>query len=493
MIALSVSVVFWATVATVVVVYCVFVFIRVYADLRRRAAIINQLPGSPRHWLWGNLHEFPGPGEDGLAYMRSFASDDKSKSGVRRFWFGPFLPHVALLNPNAVKTILRTSEPKSKAMTGAYYNLIPWLGDGLLLSNGEKWSRNRRLLSPAFHFEILKPYMEINNRCSDILINKLEKFEGEYFDVFTHISQLTLDIMLRCAFSYETDCQVIGNTHPYVNAVHSLTETVFYRVMRPWLYPKFIFNLTPTGRKFKRDCEYVHKVAEEVIQDRKNKLDKSGFSNEQRNDGCGRFPERRYLDPKRRYLDFVDVLLTAKDDFDQGLTDQEIRDEVDTFLFEGHDTTASGISWALYSLAANPEHQRKCQEEIDQVLKGKSNDDIEWDDLPNLKHVTNCIKESLRMNTVVPFIQRVTTKDLELEGYSIPAGTIVDIHLYMLHHNPRVWKDPEEYRPERFEAENMTNQDSFAFVPFSAGPRNCIGQHFAMHEMKSTVARILHR
>jgi cytochrome P450 len=244
------------------------------------------------------------------------------------------------------------------------------------------------------------------------------------------------------------------------------------------LYPEFLFSLSPTGRKFHRNCEFVHKIAEEIIQKRKTTLLEQGES---------------ALTKNNRYLDFLDVLLTAKDDTGQGLTDQEIRDEVDTFLFEGHDTTASGISWTLYSLARYPEHQKLCQQEIDEVLADRKTDDIEWDDLPKLKYTTMCIKEALRLHTPVPIIMRQTTQDMTIEGHFLPARTMVVIPLYVLHHNTEVWEEPEEYRPERFTDENIKTKDNFAFVPFSAGPRNCIGQHFALHEMKTAIAKIMRR
>jgi cytochrome P450 len=194
-----------------------------------------------------------------------------------------------------------------------------------------------------------------------------------------------------------------------------------------------------------------------------------------------------------RYLDFLDILLTAKDEDGEGLTYQEIRDEVDTFLFEGHDTTASAISWALYSLAEHPEYQTLCQEEIDHVLQGRSDDNIQWSDLGELSYLTMCIKEALRLHCPVPFIERETTKALTIDGVTLPARSLVDIQIYRLHHNAAVWPDSLEFRPTRFLPENLLKIDNFSFVPFSAGPRNCIGQHFAMHEMKIAIARILRK
>ncbi|KAK2151982.1 hypothetical protein LSH36_343g00001 [Paralvinella palmiformis] len=193
---------------------------------------------------------------------------------------------------------------------------------------------------------------------------------------------------------------------------------------------------------------------------------------------------------KKRCMDFLDILLTAKDEDGKGLTFSEVRDEVDTFLFEGHDTTASALAWTVYSLAGHPEYQKKCQMEIDEILNGRETDEITWDDLPKLTYLTQCLKEAMRLHCPVPFISRLLTKEMTIDGKTLPKNSIVDIQLYNMHHNPQIWKNNMVYDPSRFDPDKIENMDSFAFVPFSAGPRNCIGQNFAMHEMKTILARI---
>ncbi|ELT98568.1 hypothetical protein CAPTEDRAFT_130691 [Capitella teleta] len=387
-------------------------------------------------------------------------------------FLGP-LPTVAMVHPETAKEILKTAEPKPTNL-GAVYNFIfPWLGEGLLVAGGKRWARNRKLLTPAFHFDILKPYVAVNNLCTDVFLGKLDEMNDRYFEVFNEISLLTFDVILKCAFSYDIDCQKQG--HPYVKAVSELGAALPERVLNPLLYPYMFFILTPMGRKFRRNCNYVHRVADDIIRSRrkalKENLSKTGD----------------------RYLDFLDILLTAKDPTGKGLTDKEIRQEVDTFMFEGHDTTASSISWALYSLASNPDCMQKCQEEVDRVLQGRDDDNILWNDLSELKYLNLCIKESLRMHTTVPFIQRITTKDCYVDGFLIPKHTSISLPLYTILHHPDVWKKPMEFIPERFSSENTDKMGSHAFVPFSAGPRNCIGQNFAMHEMKVILARVIRR
>ncbi|XP_060077843.1 cytochrome P450 4F2-like isoform X3 [Ylistrum balloti] len=457
---------------TVACCYILFKLTQRYVATRKRNAMIERFPGSKANILFGNLLEYPGPNEAGLKYQRDMTA---LFPRISRAWLGPFIPLIIVNHPETVKAIMKTSEPKGKQI----YRLIePWVGDGLLLSGGSKWRRNRRLLTPAFHFDILKPYQKLNNRTADIFIDKLDKFhlEGDgYFEAFSHVSQYTLDVILQCAFSYKTDCQNIGDKHPYVRCVTELLELITDRFFKPWLHNDIVYLLTSDGRRFKRHCDFVHKVAEDIIAQRREAMKLEDSSGE------------------KKALDFLDILLTAKDEEGMGLTDSEIRNEVDTFLFEGHDTTASAISWTLYSLAEHHDIQKRAQQEIDEVLQGRDSDDITWDDCSNLPYLTMCLREAMRIHVPVPLLLRETTEDLEMCGHVIPTGTLITLSLYRLHHNVEIWENSLEFDPERFTVENMEKRDPFAFVPFSAGPRNCIGQSFAMHEMKTILARILRR
>ncbi|XP_072048847.1 LOW QUALITY PROTEIN: cytochrome P450 4F2-like [Amphiura filiformis] len=397
--------------------------------------------------------------------------------GPFQFWIGPFSGALAVVDPDSMKTVLSTSEPKDEFLYGA---VRPWIGDGLLLSKGKKWARNRRLLTPAFHFKILKSYMDIFKDSTNQLIDKFRAIcdgQEKSIEIFEHVSLLTLDSLLKCIFSIESNCQLsAGNIrHPYLKGVLELSHTSVKRINFLPYHIAPIFYLSPTGFRWRQACRDVHNYSRDVIHKRKLMI--------QRGDKDA---------TDKKYVDFLDILLRAKDDTGEGLTEKEIQEEVDTFMFEGHDTTASGISWILYNLAKHPEYQQKCQQEIDAMMESKETKDIEWDDLNKLPYLTMCIKESLRFTSPVPIVSRITTRDVVFaDGRSVPAGTRVQICIRWMHLNPHVWKDPETFDPERFAPENINDISPFAFVPFSAGPRNCIGQNFAMNEMKIVTAMIL--
>ena len=464
---------------TAPVVYLLLRLVQYIYSLYKANRAVLQWPGLRPHWLYGNMYQHMTFDPE----VRKTRQGDKVYEWVKemtaRFPHGYYfiftwLRPVLLGNhPDIVREILKRGDGKPYDQ---YKIVRPWLGDGLLLSSGKKWARNRRLLTPAFHFDILKSYISLYHDAADELIVKMTHSakNGKTFDIFKNISLCTLDILLRCAFSQETGCQQMGDKLPYVMAVHDLSTGAMDRYFT-WYYLMFDFfyNRSTLGRKFHQDCDFVHNVADEVIKKRKQEL-KNGENQS-----------------TRKYIDFLDILLSARDDDGTGLTDLEIRNEVDTFLAEGHDTSATGLTWMLYCFAKYPEYQSKAQEEIDTIMDGKER--LEWDDLANLKYLSMCIRESLRQYPPVASVGRETENEIIIDGKKLPTGSTVLVSVFQLHHNPEVWNNPSEFNPDRFLPENCQKRDPFAFLPFVAGARNCIGQHFAMHEIKVILAHILMR
>ncbi|XP_032170050.1 cytochrome P450 4F3-like isoform X1 [Mustela erminea] len=437
-------------------------------------------PQPPRRsWLWGHLGLVKS-NEEGLRMIEDLGHYFRD---VHLWWMGPFYPVLRLVHPTFVAPLLQapaTIIPKDMFL----YNLLkPWLGDGLLLSAGDKWSHHRRLLTPAFHFDILKPYVKIFNKSAGIMHTKWQHLalEGSArLDMFEHISLMTLDSLQKCVFSFDSNCQ--ESPSEYIAAILELSALVVKRQEQIFLPMDFLYNLTPDGWRFRRACNLVHNFTDAVIQERRRALISGGSHD---------FLKAK---AKTKTLDFIDVLLLAKDEDGKQLSDEDIRAEADTFMFEGHDTTASGLSWVLYNLAKHPEFQERCRQEVQELLRDREPQEIEWDDLAQLPFLTMCIKESLRLHPPVTVIARRSTQDVGLpDGRVIPKGNICVISIFGIHHNPSIWPDPEVYNPFRFDPENIKERSPLAFIPFSAGPRNCIGQTFAMTEMKVVLALTLLR
>ena len=449
-------------------------------EYRRKCHLVNLIPGWPTHWLLGNLLQFS-PTEKLYYKWIDYIGAERHK--VTRTWLGPSVVVINLHHPDAIKQVLKV--PKSDFIHSA---LLPWLGEGLLVAKGEKWAQNRRLLTPAFHFAILKPYVSVYNSCLETFFQKWTDSarNNQSVLVFDTVSLLSLDVILKCAFSDTSKCQDVENKHPYIRAIYELCDFFFMRFMNPLNFYDWIYNLTPSGRRVKYLCSLVHRHAEEVIRKRRKalKLDNTETSIERKEVFAA-------VAKQERYLDFLDILLSSEDEEGNGLTDIEIRNEVDTFMFAGHDTTTSGTSWTLYCLAKYPEHQEKVREEVRRVLDGR--EWLEYDDLKKLQYTQWCIKEAMRLYPPVGSIVREANQDLEVCGYTIPKGAQISIPIFSLHRHPDVWENPHDFDPLRFHSDEVEKRDPYAYMPFSAGPRNCIGQNFAMNEMRVVVASIVHR
>ncbi|XP_026521597.1 cytochrome P450 4B1 [Notechis scutatus] len=451
---------------------CVLVKI-IQLHLRRQALLktLNCFDGPPAHWLYGHILEFTPISAvyrkvEGWTYLYPFAFP---------LWFGRFMACLNITHPDYAKPILARTEPKDNF---TYQNIIPWIGKGLLVLHGPKWAQHRKLLTPGFHFNVLKPYVPLIADSAKLMLNKWEQLimQEKSVELFEHVSLMTLDSIMKCAFSYNSNCQM-HRENSYVQAVFELCFLVHDRLHRIVGYSDLLYWFSPQGFRFRKACQVAHLHTEKVIKERKESL---------------KAEEELQKIQAKRHLDFLDILLFAKDENGIGLSDEEIRAEVDTFMFEGHDTTASGISWLLYCLAQNPEHQERCREEIKSILGDR--DTIEWDDLNKMTYCTLCIKESLRLYSPVPGVSRILTKPVTFfDGKTLPEGTWVVISIHLIHMNPRIWHNPEVFDPMRFSPENLSSRHSHAFLPFAAGPRNCIGQQFAMNEMKVVLAMTLLR
>uniref|UniRef100_A0AAV2LF52 Cytochrome P-450AROM n=1 Tax=Knipowitschia caucasica TaxID=637954 RepID=A0AAV2LF52_KNICA len=381
-----------------------------------------------------------------------------------KIWIGT-VPFVVLYHHDTIEMILNNATHMDKAQ--AYTFLHPWLGTGLLTSTGKKWRQRRKMLTPTFHFSILTDFLEVMNEQAEILVEKLQNKAGKgVFDCFSHVTLCALDIICETAMGKKIYAQSNSDSE-YVKCVYKMSDIVSRRQRAPWFWPNFLYYTIGDGIEHDKTLKVIHDRAENI----------SNIESDSDTDG-----------KKRRA--FLDMLLKATDEEGNSMSHQDIQEEVDTFMFEGHDTTAAAMNWALHLLGSHPEVQQKVHQELDQVF-GTSERPINTEDLKKLKYLECVIKEGLRLYPSVPFFARTICQDTTIKGYKVPKGSNVILFTYVLHRDPRYFPDPEEFRPERFFPENSVGRPAYAYIPFSAGLRNCIGQRFAMMEEKVVLASIL--
>ncbi|EGI65082.1 Cytochrome P450 4C1 [Acromyrmex echinatior] len=410
---------------------------------------------------------------------------ENCKEGIFIQYIGA-TPNINIFKPEYLEHIFPSTVNITK---GDFYDMLkPWLGNGLLTSTDEQWFHDRKLIGPTFHFNILDQFAGIMFEKAEILTKclqkEIEKEPGKAVNIFPFIINAALDIICETAMGVDVHAQEVVTK--YTSTVHLASSLIMKRLFRPWYWIEWLFYSVPTGKQFKSSLDILHGFTKEVINKRKiERQSQNGhmeFENEDNEFNIG----------KRKRQAFLDLLLDQNAKSDTPLTDDELRAQVDTFMFEGHDTTAVAITWTLFLLGDNLEHQAKVHEELEEVF-GASETSASIKELSKLKYLDRVIKETLRIFPSVPMISRTLTEDVKIDNYILPKGVMITLAILLTHRNSMVWPDPLKFDPDRFLPENSKNRNPYAYVPFSAGPRNCIGQKFAQLEEKIVLTTILRK
>ncbi len=327
------------------------------------------------------------------------------------------------------------------------------LGQGLVTSEGEFWVRQRRLAQPAFHRERINAYADVMVAYTERLL--AEWRPGQECDAAAEMMRLTLQIVAKTLF----DVEIAGETDEAGRSLRVLMEAF----QAGWGVFGVLDNVLPTPNRIRteRAIARLNRMVLDII--------------------------RRRRASGRDTGDLLSMLLTAQDDDGAGMSDRQLRDETTTFFFAGHETTALALSWTWYVLATHPEIEARFHAELDSVLAGRS---ATLADLPRLQLTERVVKESMRLYPPLWAIGRGAKVEVELGGHRFPAGTQFTFAQWVLHRDPRWWKDPETFDPDRWLPERAAEVPRYAYFPFGAGPRGCIGNHFAMMEAVLVLATI---
>ncbi len=335
------------------------------------------------------------------------------------------------------------------------------LGEGLFTSDGEFWRRQRRLAQPAFHRQRIQGFAELMTDAADKSLDtwRGRALAGEPIDVMAEMSALTLAVVGRALFGVDLSDRATAVGRNMLVALEELTR----RALNPFALPLAL--PLPSHRRLQRATRELDRVVFEIIE------------------------QRRASDGNQ--ADLLAMLMEARDaDTGEGMTTQQLRDEVMTFVLAGHETTAMALSWTWYLLAQHPEiEERLCAE----IAKAVGDRVPTIDDLPRLQYARQVVEEVMRLYPPVWGFVRQAIQEDRIAGYRIGKGAIVNIVPYVTHRHPAFWDDPDRFDPDRFTSERVRERPKFAYLPFSGGPRLCIGNEFALMEAQLVVAMTLQR
>ncbi|CAO1404680.1 unnamed protein product [Diamesa tonsa] len=439
--------------------------------LYRLAAKIHGPKGLP---LFGVALKFLGKNPQGifkqiLAIAREFPSPSK-------FWAG-HLCFVVIDKPDDLQIVLNSQDAIDKPIV---YELMN--DHGLIIDGGDLWRSNRKLLNPAFNHTIVQTFSPMFNEKSRILVKVLAKHlnKGE-FDAYHPLSGCTLDSLLSTSFGLEKDIQNDPNNW-LLECMRIQTQIINDRIFKIWLHFKPIFILTKQYQMHKKYVQNgIYAIIDKVLKEKELQYNNKSIDKDEQNGS-----EDNGTGVKKPQI-FVDQLFKMKKHF----TMVQIRDELNTFLVTGHETTALAMSGALLMLALHQKVQEKLVLELENVFES-IDQETENEMLNKLPYLDMVIKETLRLLPVAPIIGREATKDIELESCVIPAGANIISNIFKVQRDSEYWGDDAHlFNPDRFLPENISKVHPYAYLPFSKGPRNCIGMKYAMNVIKIVLTHIL--
>ncbi len=406
-------------------------------------------PGPKGHWLLGSLREFR---HDMLAFYMQIA---REYGDVVAFRLGP--KKLVLLNhPDFLEQVLVT-ENRNFIKHYAFRLLRPTLGNGLVISEGDFWLRQRRLMQPAFSRQRIESFAPV---IVDYTVRMLETWRpGSTRDLHADMMKLAMSIVTKTLLDVDTGDRATAVGRSVDVIMHDFTDRFQSAFPPPFWLP------VPRNLHLKRHVRRLDAVIHDIIRQRR-------------------------ADQKDRG-DLLSTLVHARDEADNtGMTDRQLRDEVMTLFLAGHETTASALSWTWYLLATHPDVESKLMAELETVLAGRLPTAA---DVPRLVYTEQVVQETLRLYPPAYVFGRQPLEDCTIGGYAIAKGTSILIPPYVTQRDPRFFERPDEFDPDRWNGGLVKRLPKYTYYPFGGGPRICIGNSFAMLEAMLIVATVVPR
>ena len=371
--------------------------------------------------------------------------------------------------PEHVQDVLVTHAAAFDKQHTAFHRLSEVLGDALLTSEGERWRRQRRLVQPAFARPRLAQYgavmvEEAASAVEQLVARAAAESGGLRVDLSREINALTLRIVTRTLFGEEA--KIPGVTAEVIQTAR--TGAAMQAINRYFGLPDVLLRAwPPAGRRFEAAQRDLNDAVQQLIAAR-----------------------RQSLGPDAQPSDLLSALMLTRDEQGQALTQEELRDQLLTLYVAGHETTSHALSWTFYLLSQHPDVRARLDAEHARVLGGRL---PTFEDLAALPYTEQVLNEALRLYPPVFAIPRRAQRDVRVGEYAVPKGSEVLLWIYYTQRDPRYYEEPERFMPERFASDVVAQRPKYAYAPFGAGQRACIGQLFALQEAQLVLATWLPR
>nr|XP_060642873.1 cytochrome P450 3A9-like [Anolis sagrei ordinatus] len=417
-----------------------------------------------------------------LAYRKGLLAFDKAcfkKYGKIWGFYDGRTPVLAITDPAVIKAVL-VKECYSVFTNRRKFGPTGKLESAVSIAEDENWKRIRTVLSPTFTSGKLKEMLPIIQHYAKSLIkNFAEKADkGEPVDIKDVIGPYSMDVVTSSSFGVNID-SMNNSQDPFVKHAKKLVKFNFFSplfilmYMVPWLTP--ILNKMNVSLFSAEAVDFFAQAVAKIKKQRQQEAEKG------RVDFLALMIESQKSETKSQSNGMNQTY--------KALTDEEILANAIIFIFGGYEATSNVLCYMLYELARHPDVQQKLQDEIDAALPNKA--PLAYEAVMQMEYLDMTVNELLRLYPIGGRLDRICKKDVEINGITIPKGVSVMIPPHVLHFDPDLWEQPEEFRPERFSKENKGSIDPYVYLPFGAGPRNCIGMRFALLVLKAGAVSLL--
>ncbi|XP_068910329.1 cytochrome P450 4C1-like [Tenebrio molitor] len=456
---------------TMLAVFLTCVFARYHWSRRRLYQLAMKLDGPPSLPLIGCTLPFLfNKTEDLLYKIYDMIAEANCPA---RFWLGPELI-VAFKDPQHVEKILASSKFSHKH--DIYEFLKCFLGEGLITSSGPKYKPHKKVIQPIFNLNFSKDCVPVFEKHIKTCVEHLDACVGsDHFNIGHFIHSCTADIIGEILFGYSFKAQQKQSTE-YMTAFVDIYKVAFERLVKPWLHPDWTFGISSSGKRHKQICdlslELMRKVMDE-LKKRKNILLCKSSSDDS-------FP-----------TPVIDKVARIWEDNSELFDSHDLWFHMITLYMASQDTIALIVSATCLCLGMYPDYQERVVQEIDNVFGNCRAVAVE--DIGKLAYLDMCVKDVFRLFPIAPYILRKTVADQHIDKLVLPKGCGIIIPIYNVHKDPRYWTNPEDFHPDHFLPEVEERRPSSTYIPFSAGPRGCIGKIFANVSVKVMLVHLLRR